>query len=65
MFMLIVDKLAFKNINNPIKKQTNGCDTICVKQDDDPCHFLRLLYGTVAKQHLNETVYREIPIFLI
>ncbi|CAN6932401.1 unnamed protein product [Brassica oleracea] len=35
------DGLAFKNINNPIKKQT-----ICVKQDDDPCHFLRLLYGT-------------------
>ncbi|KAG2251146.1 hypothetical protein Bca52824_081282 [Brassica carinata] len=33
------DGLAFKNINNPIKKQT-----ICVKQDDDPCHFLRLLY---------------------
>lgn len=41
------DKLAFKNINNPIKKQTNGCDTICVKQDDDPCHFLRLLYESL------------------
>lgn len=40
------DKLAFKNINNPIKKQTNGCGTIFVKQDD-PCHFLRLLYESL------------------
>ncbi|RID45741.1 hypothetical protein BRARA_I02444 [Brassica rapa] len=42
-----LDGLAFKNIKNPIKKQINGCGTICVKQDDDPCHFLRLLYESL------------------
>lgn len=47
--MLLEDVLAFKNIKNPIKKQINSCGTICVKQDDDPCHLLRLLYGMVAK----------------
>ncbi|KAF8105339.1 hypothetical protein N665_0158s0023 [Sinapis alba] len=40
------DGLAFTDINNPIKNQINGCATICVKQDD-PCHFLRVLYESL------------------
>lgn len=48
MIILIVAALAFKNTNGLIKKkQINGCATISVRQDD-PCHFLRVLYGMVA-----------------
>jgi len=49
MCMLLVDALAFKSINDPIKNQMNSCAAICVKQDD-PCHFLRVLYGMVANR---------------
>jgi solute carrier family 25 S-adenosylmethionine transporter 26 len=44
--MLLVDALAFKSINDPIKNQINSCAAICVKQDD-PCHFLRVLYESL------------------
>jgi len=40
------DALAFKSINDPIKNQINSCAAICVKQDD-PCHFLRVLYESL------------------